>query len=188
MQSVMGSLDNISWDRLAAESAVTYPCPAPDAAGEAIIFGDGFPTGNGRARLVPTELVPPDETPDEDYPFILTTGRQLEHWHTGALTRRSHVLDVLEPEAVASLSPPALQRLGLSPGARVRIETRRGQIELTARADPAVPDGVVFVPFCYAEAPANALTNPALDPFGKIPEFKFCAARVAAAGPAPAER
>ncbi|WP_405233082.1 formate dehydrogenase subunit alpha [Lentisalinibacter salinarum] len=188
MQSVMGSLDNISWQRLADESAVTYPCTAPDAAGRAVVFEDAFPTASGRARLVPTELIAPDETPDEDYPLILTTGRQLEHWHTGALTRRSYVLDALEPEAVASLSPAALQRLGLAPGARVRIETRRGHIELTARADPAVPEGVVFVPFCYAEAPANALTNPALDPFGKIPEFKFCAARIAAVATLPPER
>jgi len=178
MQSVMGSLDNISWQRLAAESAVTYPCEAPDAAGKAVVFEDGFPTDSGRARLVPADLVPPDELPDEQYPLILTTGRQLEHWHTGALTRRSHVLDALEPAAVASVSPSELRRFGLEPGARVRIQTRRGHIELTVRADPAVPAGVVFVPFCYAEAPANALTNPALDPFGKIPEFKFCAARL----------
>ncbi|WP_405229734.1 formate dehydrogenase subunit alpha [Lentisalinibacter sediminis] len=188
MQSVMGSLDNISWQRLAAESAVTYPCEAPDAAGKAVVFEDGFPTDSGRARLVPTDLVPPDELPDEEYPLILTTGRQLEHWHTGALTRRSHILDALEPEAVASVSPSELQRYGLEPGARVRIQTRRGHIELTVRADPAVPPGIVFVPFCYAEAPANALTNPALDPFGKIPEFKFCAARMERAETASAAR
>ena len=113
--------------------------------------------------------------------MVLTTGRQLEHWHTGAMTRRAQVLDALEPEAVASLSPADLKELGVTPGDRVRIRTRRGAIELKARADGAVPDGMVFIPFCFAEAAANVLTNPALDPFGKIPEFKFCAAKVEAA-------
>jgi formate dehydrogenase major subunit len=110
--------------------------------------------------------------------MVLTTGRQLEHWHTGAMTRRASVLDALEPEAVASLAPADLRRLGLAPGARIRVATRRGAIELKARADGSVPQGLVFIPFCYAEAAANILTNPQLDPIGKIPEFKFCAARV----------
>jgi formate dehydrogenase major subunit len=113
--------------------------------------------------------------------MVLTTGRQLEHWHTGAITRRATVLDTLEPEAIASLSPFDLRKLGIEAGDPVRVATRRGTIELKARADGAVPSGVVFIPFCYAEAAANTLTNPALDPFGKIPEFKYCAARVEAA-------
>ena len=113
--------------------------------------------------------------------MVLTTGRQLEHWHTGAMTRRASVLDALEPEAVASLSPRDLAHLNIQPGHKIKVSTRRGIIELTARADSAVPPGMVFIPFCYAEAAANVLTNPALDPFGKIPEFKFCAARVEAA-------
>ncbi len=181
MKTVMPSLDNISWERLERESAVTYPCDAPDRPGNDIVFGDGFPTSNGRARLVPASIIPPDEQPDGEYPMVLTTGRQLEHWHTGAMTRRAQVLDALEPEAVASLSPGDLKDLGVTPGDLVRIRTRRGAIELKTRADGAVPDGMVFVPFCYAEAAANVLTNPALDPFGKIPEFKYCAARVEAA-------
>ena len=181
MKTVMPSLDNISWERLERESAVTYPCDAPDRPGNDIVFGDGFPTSNGRARLVPASIIPPDEQPDSEYPMVLTTGRQLEHWHTGAMTRRARVLDALEPEAVASLSPGDLKDLGVTPGDLVRIRTRRGAIELKTRADGAVPDGMVFVPFCYAEAAANVLTNPALDPFGKIPEFKYCAARVEAA-------
>jgi formate dehydrogenase major subunit len=131
--------------------------------------------------LVAAKLQPPDETPDHEYPFILTTGRQLEHWHTGAMTRRATVLDALEPGAVASLSRGTFQRLGIKPGDRVRVTTRRGEIELAARQDDAIPDGVVFIPFAYVEAAANILTNPALDPFGKIPEFKFCAAKVEAA-------
>jgi len=178
MGQAMPSLANITWERLAREDSVTYPCPTPEAPGEEIVFQDRFPTPTGRARLVPAAIVPPAEEPDADYPLVLTTGRQLEHWHTGAMTRRASVLDALEPEAVASLSPPDMRRMGLRPGERVRVATRRGTIELVARADGAVPDGMVFVPFCYAEAAANLLTNPQLDPFGKIPEFKYCAARV----------
>ena len=178
MGSVMPSLDNITWDRLSEESAVTYPCDGPDVPGNDIVFGDGFPTQSGRAKFVPASLVSPDELPDDDYPMILTTGRQLEHWHTGAMTRRARVLDELEPEAVATLSPNALEQLSLVPGDRVQVTTRRGAIELVARVDTAIPDNMVFIPFCYAEAAANTLTNPALDPVGKIPEFKFCAARV----------
>ena len=178
MKQVMPSLDNITWDRLLEESAVTYPCDAPDKPGNDIVFGEGFPTQNGRGKLVPASIIPPNERPDDEYPMVLTTGRQLEHWHTGALTRRASILDEIEPEAVASLSQSDLQRLGISAGDTIRVSTRRGIIELRARADSAIPEGMVFVPFCYAEAPANLLTNPALDPFGKIPEFKFCAARV----------
>jgi len=184
MAQVMRSLDNITWERLAAEHAVTYPCEAPERPGNDIVFGDGFPTADRRARLVPAAIVPPDEQPDDDYPMVLSTGRQLEHWHTGAMTRRASVLDALEPEAVASLSSRDLHRLGVRPGEPVRVITRRGAIELTARLDRAVPEGMVFVPFCFAEAAANTLTNPALDPFGKIPEFKYCAAKVV---PVPAE-
>src|SRR5690606_12114107 len=109
-------------------------------------------------------------------------GRQLEHWHTGAITRRATALDALEPSPVASLNPADIRRMGLTPGDAVRVATRRGTIELEARADMAVPEGVVFIPFAYVEAAANLLTNPALDPFGKIPEFKYCAARVEPVG------
>ena len=184
MGTVMPSLNNISWDRVDAESSVTYPCAASDQPGQEIVFGDGFPTASGRGKLVPASIVPPAETPDAEYPMVLTTGRQLEHWHTGAMTRRAVVLDEIEPEAVACLSPGDLERMQLPSGDTVRVSTRRGVIELKCRADAAVPEGMVFIPFCYAEAPANVLTNPALDPFGKIPEFKFCAARVESAATA----
>jgi formate dehydrogenase major subunit len=178
MARAMPSLANITWERLQRESSVTYPCDAPDQPGHDIVFGDGFPTSSGRGRIVPAALVPPAEEPDADYPLVLTTGRQLEHWHTGAMTRRASVLDEIEPEAVAMLSPIELRRLGVSPGERIRVSTRRGSIELKSRADGAVPPGMVFIPFCYAEAAANILTNPRLDPIGKIPEFKYCAARI----------
>ena len=178
MKLAMPSLDNITWERLQREHAVTYPCDAEDQPGHDIVFGDGFPTRSKRGRFVPAAIVPPAEEPDAEYPLVLTTGRQLEHWHTGAMTRRASVLDDLEPEAIASLAPAELRRLGIRAGDKVRVATRRGAIELTARADSAVAPGMVFIPFCYAEAAANILTNPQLDPFGKIPEFKYCAARV----------
>ena len=178
MRDCMDSIRGISWDRLSRESAVTYPCASGDDPGRPIIFGDGYPTPSGRGKFVPAEIVPPDERPDDDYPMILTTGRVLEHWHTGAITRRASVLDAIEPEAVCHMAPRDLRNLGAEGGDRVRVSTRRGTIELAARADPDVPSGTVFVPFAFVEAAANLLTNPALDPFGKIPEFKYCAAKV----------
>jgi formate dehydrogenase major subunit len=178
MASLMPSLDNISWERIERESAVTYPADAPDKPGRDVVFDKGFPRPGGFGKLVAAKLQPPDEVPDAAYPFILTTGRQLEHWHTGAMTRRATTLDALEPGAVASLSRGEIARLGIAPGDSIRVTTRRGTVELVARQDDAIPDGVVFIPFAFVEAAANLLTNPALDPFGKIPEFKFCAARV----------
>jgi formate dehydrogenase major subunit len=177
MASLMPSLNNISWDRLVREGAVTYPADDPSKPGNEIIFTTGFPTDSGRGKIVPAHILPPDELPDAEYPFVLSTGRVLEHWHTGAMTRRASVLDDIEPEAVAFMSPKDMRRMKLSPGDFIRLETRRGAIEVKVRADGDVPENMVFMPFCYAEAAANLLTNPALDPFGKIPEFKFCAAR-----------
>ena len=178
MQRCMASLKGISWQRLLAESAVTYPCNSEDVPGHDVLFGDGFPTPSTRGKMVPAKVIPPDEQPDDEYPMVLTTGRLLEHWHTGAMTRRASVLDTIEPEAVACLSPTDLSHLGVEPGELVRVATRRGVIEITARRDGKVPTGMIFIPFCFADAAANMLTNAALDPFGKIPEFKFCAARV----------
>ena len=178
LHQAMPSIKGISWERLEREDAVTYPVEEEDQPGTEVMFGDGFPTTSGRGKFVPAQLVPPAEQPDDDYPMILTTGRLLEHWHTGAMTRRATMLDALEPEAIAYLSPRDLDRMGLEPGSPVRVETRRGAIELVARSDRDVPKGVIFIPFCFTEAAANLLTNPQLDPFGKIPEFKFCAARV----------
>jgi formate dehydrogenase major subunit len=178
MASLMPALDNIAWDRVEKESAVTYPSDAPDKPGHDVVFSDRFPTQDGRGKLVPAKILPPDEQPDAEFPFVLSTGRQLEHWHTGAMTRRATTLDALEPGAVANLSRGTIAKLGIQPGDMVRVSTRRGVIELAARQDDAIPDGVVFIPFAYVEAAANLLTNPALDPFGEIPEFKYCAAKV----------
>lgn len=178
MKHVMPSLDNITWDRLENENVVTYPCDDPESAGNPVIFTDGFPTQSGRAKIVPADIIPPDELPDDEYPMILTTGRMLEHWHTGSMTRRATVLDALEPEAVVSLNRSDMLRMGIIAGDSVHVHTRRGTITLIVRQNPNQPEGLVFIPFCFAEAPANVLTNPKLDPFGKIPEFKFCAARI----------
>ena len=188
MKLSMKSLDNISWDRLAAENVVTYPSLDENDPGQPIVFGDGFPRNEGRARFTPASIIAPAETPDHDYPLIMTTGRQLEHWHTGSMTRRANVLDAVEPEANASLHPRTLQRLGFKAGDMITIETRRGAISIMARADRAVAEDMVFIPFAYVEAAANLLTNPVVDPFGKIPEFKFAACRVvASSGAAAAE-
>jgi formate dehydrogenase major subunit len=182
MARMMPALDNITWDRVDREHHVTYPVDGPDVPGRDVVFEDGFPRPGGFAKLVAAKLQPPDEVPDAEYPFILSTGRQLEHWHTGSMTRRTEVLDALEPAPVASFHPDDLAALGVSPGSAVTVASRRGQIALYARADAGTPRGACFIPFCYYEAAANALTNPVLDPFGKIPEFKFCAVKVTAGG------
>jgi formate dehydrogenase major subunit len=178
MTKAMPSLNNITWDRLQREGSVTTPCDGPNQPGNEIIFGSGFPTESGLGRIVPAKIIPPNELPDDTYPMILTTGRILEHWHTGSMTRRSNTLDALEPEAIACLNQKDLQKMDIKPGSDIQVSTRRGEISLKARQDQDIPEGMVFIPFCFSEAAANILTNPQLDPVGKIPEFKFCAARV----------
>ncbi|MES9901973.1 MAG: molybdopterin-dependent oxidoreductase, partial [Sedimenticola sp.] len=180
MRLGMPSLSGISWQRLLREGAVTHPCRSEDEPGEEVIFTKNFPTPSGRGRFVPVSLVDADELPDEEYPFVLITGRQLEHWHTGAMTRRSQVLDAIEPEAVITLHPDDLTELGAAEGDRITVNSRRGEISAAVRCDPGLRRGELFIPFCYQEAAANLLTNDALDPFGKIPEFKYCAVRVTA--------
>jgi formate dehydrogenase major subunit len=178
MGELMKSFNNITWDRLMDENAVTYPSLSPTDPGQPIVFADGFPRADKRAKFTPANVIAPDEAPDADYPMILTTGRQLEHWHTGSMTRRSKVLDAMEPEANCSLHPSTLRKLGVEPGGLLRLTTRRGSIVIMARLDRAVAPDMVFLPFAYVEAAANILTNPAVDPFGKIPEFKFSAVKV----------
>ena len=177
-QAMAGAIAGISWERLEQHSSVTYPCLSEDDPGQPIVFHDHFPTADGRVNLVPAGLIPANEQPDADYPLVLITGRQLEHWHTGAMTRRATVLDAIEPAATVSMCGADLQRLGLTPGDRVKVASRRGEVELSVRRDDGTPEGVVYIPFAYREAAANLLTNAALDPFGKIPEFKYCAVRV----------
>jgi formate dehydrogenase major subunit len=185
MRSCMDSIAGITWERLEQQSSVTYPCAKEGDAGDPVVFIERFPTVTGRGTFVPADLIPAAEQPDAEYPQVLITGRQLEHWHTGSMTRRAAALDAIEPEPVASIHPLELQQLGAAPGDIVTVASRRGRISLYARADDGIPRGAVFVPFCYYEAAANTLTNPVLDPFGKIPEFKYCAVKVSTGGDEP---
>jgi formate dehydrogenase major subunit len=187
MRKGMDSIRGITWARLERDSSVTYPCENEGDPGQPVVFQTHFPTATGRANLVPADLIPAAERPDAEYPMVLITGRQLEHWHTGAMTRRSGVLDAIEPEPVASLHPLDLDALGARAGELVTVRSRRGEISLYARADAGTPRGAVFIPFAFYEAAANLLTNPALDPFGKIPEFKYCAVQVVRGGKRPAD-
>jgi len=156
-----------------------WPCPDPENEdGVQILFGDGFPTSSGRGRFVPCPYRPADELPDDEYPFVLTTGRVLEHWHTGSMTRRSHALSSIEPSAFVALHPSDAATLDVTDGDRLAVTSRRGTIELAARIDSGVDPGCVFIPFHFREAAANTLTTDALDPFGKIPEFKYCAVKL----------
>ena len=185
MRQCMDSIAGITWDRLERESSVTYPCVKEGDPGDPVVFIENFPTPSGKAKFVPADLITAAERPDAEYPTVLITGRQLEHWHTGSMTRRASNLDYIEPEPVASVHPLDLEGYGVAPGGVITIASRRGSISLYARADDGTPRGVVFVPFCYYEAAANMLTNPVLDPFGKIPEFKYCAIKVTAGGTVP---
>jgi formate dehydrogenase major subunit len=187
MRGCMDSIRGITWERLERDSSVTYPCENEGDPGQPVVFQTHFPTATGRGKFVPADLIHADERPDGEYPMVLITGRQLEHWHTGAMTRRAGVLDAIEPEPVVSLHPLDLAAIMAQPGEVVTVESRRGRISLYARADAGTPRGAVFIPFAFQEAAANLLTNPALDPFGKIPEFKYCAVRVTKGGARPAD-
>lgn len=182
MRKAMPSIAGITWQRLEAEDAVTYPCEKEGDPGQPVVFTESFPTADGRGRFVAAGLISANEQPDDLYPMVLITGRQLEHWHTGSMTRRSHVLDSIEPHAVVTMNPADLARIGAKGGDTVTVASRRGEIVLYAREDAGTPSGAVFIPFCFYEAAVNRLTNPALDPFGKIPEFKYCAVRVSRGG------
>ncbi|MGR9074497.1 MAG: molybdopterin oxidoreductase family protein, partial [Gammaproteobacteria bacterium] len=175
MRAAMSSIAGMTWERLERENSLTYPLENVGDPGQPIIFTDGFPTANGKGKFVPAEFIHADELPDETYPLIFITGRQLEHWHTGSMTRHASMLDAIEPDPVVTVNPKDLQKLGIEPGGLITLESRRGKISAYARADLGIQEGSLFMAFCYNEASANLLTNEALDPFAKIPEFKFCA-------------
>jgi formate dehydrogenase major subunit len=175
MRLTMPSIAGITWDRLEREHAVTYPCKVEGDPGQSVVFVEDFPRESGRAKFVPADIIPANERPDAEYPLVLITGRQLEHWHTGSMTRRATILDAIEPDPIALVHPLDLADLGGKPGDVITLSSRRGTVTLYARADDSSPRGAIFVPFCYYEAAINKLTNAALDPFAKIPEFKYCA-------------
>ena len=181
-QAMHAAISGISWERLQRESSVTYPCLSADDPGSPKVFIERFATEDGRVHLVPADIIPANERPDADFPFVLITGRQLEHWHTGSMTRRAAVLDAIEPMATASMCGDDLQQMGLQPGDVITVRSRRGQVAIHLRRDDGTPRGAIFIPFAYYEAAANLMTNAALDPVGKIPEFKYCAVAVSAGG------
>lgn len=185
MRHTMPSIAGITWERLDREHSVTYPCMQEGDPGQSVVFTEDFPRESGRARFVPADIIPAAEKPDAEFPMVLITGRQLEHWHTGSMTRRATVLDAIEPDPVVLIHPLDLAALGGKPGELLTIESRRGKVALYGRADENSPRGAVFVPFCYYEAAINRVTNDALDPVAKIPELKYCAVRLSMGGTPP---
>jgi formate dehydrogenase major subunit len=182
MRQAMTSIAGMTWERLNNEDSLTYPLEHVGDPGQPVIFTDGFPTQSGRGKFVPAKYIHADELPDNEYPLIFITGRQLEHWHTGSMTRHSPTLDAIEPDPVVSVNPEDLSKLGVEPGGLITIESRRGKITAYARADMGIQKGSIFMAFCYNEASANLITNEALDPAAKIPEFKFCAVNATPGG------
>ena len=178
MTKCMPSIKGITWERLEQNHSITYPCDDSNDPGQPVIFIDDFPTENGRAKFVKSPLINAAELPDDAFPFVLITGRQLEHWHTGSMTRRASMLHEIEPDPNANLCFEDMQKFNIQDGDLITVESRRGSIDVYARRDDMLKPGQVFIPFCYVESAANLLTNAALDPFAKIPEFKFCAVNI----------
>jgi formate dehydrogenase major subunit len=186
LAGLMPNYAGLSYDNLGA-SGKLYPNPDPEHSdGTVVLFDESFGTDDGKAHLVPAEWLPAKELPDDEFPFILNTGRLLEHWHTGSMTRRSFALDAIQPEAHVYLNPDDAASMGIAEGDFARVTSRRGSIELSARLSHRDTPGTCFIPFHFREAAANVLTIDEIDPHGKIPEFKFCAVKVEAAA-VPAE-
>ncbi|MDP2178068.1 formate dehydrogenase subunit alpha [Methylicorpusculum sp.] len=182
MRQAMTSIAGMTWERLEKEDSLTYPLEKEGDPGQPVIFTDGFPTPSGKGKFVPAHFIHADELPDDEYPLIFITGRQLEHWHTGSMTRHSSTLDAIEPDPVLSAHPNDLAKMNIEPGGLITIESRRGKITAYARSELGIQEGSLFMAFCYNEASANLITNEALDPAAKIPEFKFCAVKAYAGG------
>src|SRR5881296_2869654 len=176
---VTPSWSGATYERLEG-AGLQYPVPTADSPGTSFLFDDHFPTADGRATFVPVEYAPPVELPDEQYPFVMNTGRQLYHWHTGTMTRRASGLDQREPTPVVEIHPDDARALGVADGDPVRLTSRRNSMVSSCRVSERVARGQVFVPFHFREAAANLLTNPVLDPYAKMAELKCCAVRVEA--------
>lgn len=176
--AVTPSWRGVSYEKIERLGALQYPVPDEESTGTPFLFADGFPTPDGRAIFVPVEYLPPSELPDEEYPFVLNTGRQMYHWHTGTMTRRSAGLDAREPVPVVELNPEDAAELGVREGDTVRVTSRRGSVLIGARLSERQARGQVFIPMHFREAAANLLTNPQLDPYARIASFKVSAVRV----------
>ena len=176
MAEVTPSYSGISYDRLDQEGGIQWPCPTPDHPGTPYLHKDTFVRGKGLFHSI--EFIPPAELPDRDYPLLLTTGRVLYHFHTGTMTRRDEGLNFRYPNAYVEIHPSDALELGIEDGVNVRVTSRRGEIEISTKVTSRSPQGTVFIPFHFFEASVNRLTNPALDPIGKIPEFKVCAVKI----------
>jgi len=169
------SYGGIGYQRL-ENGGLQWPCPVDDHPGTPILHTNIFVRGKG--RFIPLKYIPPGEMPDENYPLILTTGRSLYHFHTGTMTRKVAGLNTMEPEGVVEISPEDASQLGIDQGDKVKISSRRGEVITKAKITEALPPGLVFMAFHFAESAANILTNPKLDPVSKIPELKVSAVKV----------
>jgi len=175
--TVTPSWAGVSYERLEG-AGLQYPVPSADHPGTSFLFDKAFPTPDGRAKFVPVLYTDPAELPDDEYPFVMNTGRQLYHWHTGTMTRRASGLDSREPTAIVEIHPDDAARLGVGEGELVRLTSRRNSMVTACRISDRVAPGQVFVPFHFREAAANLLTNPVLDPYAKMAQLKVCAIRV----------
>ena len=172
------AMAGITYDRI-EKKGIQWPCPSLDHPGTPYLFKDGFPRGKGKFTAV--NFRPSEELPDDAYPLILTTGRHLFQYHTGTMTRKTPAIEAIASQPYVEINPEDAQKLNIKDGQRVVVSSRRGSIELTARVMERPLKGVVFIPFHYKEAAANVLTNTAVDPICKIPEFKVCAVKIEAA-------
>jgi predicted molibdopterin-dependent oxidoreductase YjgC len=175
--SVTPSWRGVTYDGLKG-AGLQYPVLTSESKGTPFLFAEAFPTADGKAIFIPVEYVAPEELPDDDYPFVMNTGRQMYHWHTGTMTRRSTGLDSREPVPVVDIHPRDALELGIAEGDTVRVTSRRGSMLIGARLSERQARGQIFIPFHFREAAANLLTNPRLDPYAKIAEFKISAVRV----------
>jgi len=172
----------VNYERLRKLRSLQYPVPDVNHPGTPFLFANGFPTPDGRAKFVPVEYLPPDEMPNDEFPFVLNTGRQMYHWHTGTMSRRSRGLDSREPVPIVEMHPADCEEMGLMDGDPVQISSRRGMIRINVRVSERQARGQVFVPMHFREAAANVLTNPQLDPYARIASFKVSAVKIEKVG------
>jgi formate dehydrogenase major subunit len=176
--AVTPSWRGVSHARLLGTGGLQYPVDHATHPGTDFLFADAFPTADGKATFVPVEFLPPAELPDDEYPYLLNTGRQMYHWHTGTMTRRSFALDARESTPIVELHPADATEMGVADGEEVFVASRRGEIRISVRLSDRVARKQIFIPMHYREAAVNLLTNPVLDPYAHIPEFKVCAVSV----------